>query len=97
MQNINLRSNSTNIAEEKLKEKLKQLTSIRENCKKKYYQSHFHKIKDSPPSSQGDSVIVCDYTKSLHQQGGNLESKKIKKKTVFVVGDSMIPKTSNQI
>ena len=54
MENINQSSNSTNTAEEKLKEKLKvklvkKLRSIKENCKKKYYQSPFHKIKDSPP------------------------------------------------
>ena len=62
MGNINQSSNSNNTAEEKLKETLKdklvkQLTSITENSKKKYYQSQFHKIKDYLPSSQDDSVI----------------------------------------
>ena len=95
MENINQSSNSTNTAEEKLKEKLKaklvkQLTSSRENCKKKYYQSHFHKITDSPPLSQGGSVIVCDETKNLHQQEGKLKSNKIKKKSVLAAGDSMV-------
>ena len=51
MENTNQSSNSTNTAEKKLKEKLKdklvrKLTSIRENCKKRYYLSHFYKIKD---------------------------------------------------
>ena len=73
MENINHISNSTNTDNFKGKTKrqlVKQLILIRKNYKKKYYQSHFYKIKDSPILSQDDSVIVCEGTKGLHHQDG---------------------------
>ena len=95
MENINQSSDSSNTAEEKLREKLKdkllqQLTSITENYKKKYSQSHFHKIKGSPPLSQDDSVVVCDDKKSLHQQDGKFEIKENKEKSCITFGDFMV-------